>query len=142
MPAGSVRQAPNVQKYENILSGASLGAGVQSALSLQIPCYGAQAVYFTLSADADPSAAATPQIGHYFDQKPGVRRTTLTQHTAQDTDFPAADISETAVFRVLPATGGGNMYGALVSDRIDIRITNGGAGAMLNFRVDAHVIYN
>jgi len=137
-----VRQAPNVQKFPNILSGASLGAGALSALSSKVPCYGAQAVYFTLSADADPSAAAAPTIGHYFDQVANQRRTSLGNHSAQDTDFPAADISETAVFRVLPATGAGNMYGVFVSDQMDIRITNNGAGAITNFRVDAHVIYN
>lgn len=142
MDAPIVRVAPNVQKFENILSGASLGAATQSGFSEKFAVHGALGVVFVLSADADPSAAATSDIGYYFANNPTTRRITVLQHTANDTNFPAADIAEGATLRVVGATGGANNNGnRIVAEFMDIRVTNGGAAAMLNFRVDAHVIY-
>lgn len=148
--AGAVRNAPNVQVFENILGTAdnvgggiaSLGAGATSTLSARFPVHGARAVFFALSADADPSANSTFAIGLYFRNKPTTRQTAGAAQFAKDASFVAAEISETAVARVLALGTTTCFVAAIVADQMDITITNAGAGAMTNVRLDAHVIYN
>ena len=119
----------------------SLASTATSVQSAKVPCLGAKAVHFILSADADPSAPPTlGTIGTYYQQR-GLRRTT-TANLALDANWPAADISEGSALRVMAASGGANNIGnAIAATEMDVTIVNNGAAAMTNVRLDALVVY-